>query len=89
MSLAHKIFLSCKTATEYLEKKSDKSLNFKGRLQLRLHLAICKVCRIYEKQGILIGKLLGLKHNTASLHEHTPEEIENLKNDILEKIKPE
>jgi len=55
---AAKILLSCKQASELVEKKQDKRISVKERMQLNLHLWICRACAIYEKQSKALGMLL-------------------------------
>lgn len=58
MKVMTKIMLSCKKATELVERKQDSKLSFKEGFQLKLHLLVCKTCSEYEKQSKLINKAL-------------------------------
>ena len=42
--------LSCKETTELASKALDTSLPLKQRIQVRLHLFMCKICSEYVKQ---------------------------------------
>jgi hypothetical protein len=42
--------LSCKEATHLLSEGQDRKLNLSERLQLDMHLVICKGCCNYRKQ---------------------------------------
>ncbi len=55
-----KLFLSCKKASELIELKSDTHLSFKNKIQLKMHLMMCKACNAYEKQSVKLNKMLGL-----------------------------
>lgn len=76
------LMLSCRKATELIEKKSLDGLSYKENVQLRMHKSMCDACTAYEKQSKLLDKFL---HR----HIHTPIEadipiIEN--NDLKERI---
>lgn len=53
-----KIAYNCRKATLLIEKKQIVSLNFREQLELKIHLAGCSVCRIFEKQSILINQMV-------------------------------
>ena len=83
------LMLSCKKATELIEKKLLVKLSFKEKTQLKMHKTFCDACTAYEKQSKLMDKLLS-KH----IHEEgdgvkNDEVVENeeLKKRILDKIK--
>lgn len=65
----HFIMISCKEATFMVSKKEEKKLSWREKFQLKLHLAICKMCRLFEKQSRRISK------DAAQLHEHTTEAL--------------
>jgi hypothetical protein len=50
------IMITCKKTTELIEKRNVEKLTFNETLKLQLHKLICKACRIYEKQSLLIDK---------------------------------
>ena len=50
--------LSCKKATELVEKNNICLLNLRERLQLYMHTNMCDGCMAYQKQSILIDKVL-------------------------------
>lgn len=56
--ITHFIMLSCRRATELIEKKSMVRLSATEKLQLRLHKSICDACTNYEKQSKKIDTLL-------------------------------
>ena len=53
--------LSCKNATELIEKKLLIKLSFKENVQLQLHKSMCSACTAYEKQSKKMDELF-LKH---------------------------
>lgn len=50
MKALQNIMLSCKKATELMEKKSLLKLSFKESVQLHMHISVCKACKSYQKQ---------------------------------------
>lgn len=80
--MAKLFMLSCKKATELVEKKSVVGLSLTEYLKLKLHLGMCKACNAYGKQSILMDKFIW-KH-----HEQNKDEVENpeLKRRIIEKL---
>ena len=79
--------LSCKRATELMEKKSLVGLSTKDKLRLRLHTSMCDGCSAYQKQSLLIDKLL--QHHITDNHLVEAPNIENiaLENRIITKLK--
>ncbi len=75
--------LSCKKATELIEKQSLVGLSAKEKFRLHLHTSMCDGCTAYQKQSLLIDKLLRA-HIGGQLSD-TMTEIENaaLKDRIL------
>lgn len=86
MKLMNLIMLSCKRATELVEKKSVDSLSFTENLQLNLHTMFCKTCKAYEKQSQAIDKTLSkwMKNKEEKTSVHLSE---NIKSKILKEIK--
>lgn len=67
-----KIAYDCKRATLLIEKKQITFLSIRERFELRTHLAGCSVCRVFEKQSIIINRLVGKlihpnSHNSSRL----------------------
>ena len=56
MDDATKIMYNCKQATLLIEKKQLIPLTLTEKIELKLHLAGCAVCRTFERQSILINK---------------------------------
>jgi hypothetical protein len=57
-TIIHIIILSCRKATELIEKKLHTKLSRRERMQLKWHNSICDICPLYEKQVIIIDKVL-------------------------------
>jgi len=43
--------IDCKTAVDYISKKEEGKLNFIQKYHLFRHLAICYICKRFEKQN--------------------------------------
>lgn len=56
--ITKEIAYNCKKATFLIEKKQAGAITFREKLELKLHLAGCSVCRIYQQQSIMINKML-------------------------------
>ncbi|MGN6439540.1 MAG: hypothetical protein ACTHMM_23645 [Agriterribacter sp.] len=72
-----KLHITCKEAVDYISKKEEKKLSVLQRLQLMRHLAICSLCRLFEKQNKTITTALS-KNNDELEHHLTPEEKERI-----------
>ncbi len=53
-----KIAYNCRKATYLIEKKQDEELTNREKLELKIHLAGCYICRVYEKQSVLINAMV-------------------------------
>ena len=51
------IAYNCKQATFLIEKKQLMPLSLKEKMELKIHLTGCAVCKFYEQQSIFITKL--------------------------------
>ena len=58
-SLMRNMMLSCEKATLLIERKADGDITVLQRMQLVLHTSMCRACTNYQKQTVLIDKLLG------------------------------
>ena len=78
-----KIFkMSCKDVYPLISESRDHSLPFLSRVRLKMHLAICGLCEIYQKQlEILCRKARSLGKDNSRVLEET-----SLKPEIKEKI---
>ncbi|MDD2794050.1 MAG: hypothetical protein PHD73_12780 [Sediminibacterium sp.] len=75
--IAHLIMLSCRKATELIEKQFVVKLTLKERVQLKMHKSICDACTAYEKQSRFLNDLL--KEQSSS----TPDQIIKQENEAL------
>jgi len=49
--------MNCKEASKLLSESRDHDIGLGKRLGLRFHLMMCRMCRIYNRQTELLGKL--------------------------------
>lgn len=50
--------LSCKKATELIDKKIHHGITRKESVRLHFHTMMCSACTNYQKQGLLIDKAI-------------------------------
>jgi len=65
--------LSCKEISKLVSESLDRKLPLPLRMEVRLHLMMCHLCRTYRKQSLLLRKLLRL--HDASLTETPTSEM--------------
>ncbi len=53
-----KIAYNCRQATYLIEKKQGEELSDREKLELKIHLAGCYICRVYEQQSLLISDMV-------------------------------
>lgn len=58
MGLMNSLMLSCRKATELVERASMEPLPMSDRMRLWMHLKVCHGCRAFEKQGRAIDQLM-------------------------------
>jgi hypothetical protein len=76
--------LSCKDATQLISKRLDEPLTFWERFGLKLHLAICYLCRRANKQMTFIH-VASHEHDEKVDPANLPED-ERLSEEAREKI---
>ena len=62
----NRIAFNCKKATLLIEKKQSRVLSLREKLELKIHLAGCSVCRLFEQQSIKINRIYKLYFNEAA-----------------------
>ncbi|OGS69205.1 MAG: hypothetical protein A3F91_03495 [Flavobacteria bacterium RIFCSPLOWO2_12_FULL_35_11] len=78
------IMLSCKKATELIEKRWVTKLSPVEKIQLKMHTAVCGQCATYEKQSEIIEKSL----EKINKQENVPMKLSSEKKEqILEALK--
>ncbi len=58
MSQLKKIIYNCRQATLLIEKKQMVKLSIHEKLELRIHLAGCSFCRLYNTQSRMINVMV-------------------------------
>ena len=62
-----KLLINCQQSSELISQRLDEELGFTQKVQLRLHLVICKACHTINKNFTLIrNQLQNWKNYTES-----------------------
>lgn len=69
--------ISCKKATYLVSKKEEGKLNWMEKIRLRSHMAICRVCRLFEEQTQLFTQHAKHMHLDESLSAECKDKIEH------------
>ena len=75
--------LSCKKATELIEKKLLVDISFKEKIQLGMHKSMCEACTAYEKQSRKMDELLHHHIHDTGMELAVPLQNEALKEKII------
>lgn len=78
------LMLSCKKATELIEKRLLLKLTFKEKIQLKMHKSMCSACTAYEKQSKKLDELFHKHIDNTEVS--GPVQNEDLKNRILKNL---
>lgn len=68
--------ISCKKATYLVSKKEAQKLSWLEKVRLRGHMTICSLCRRFEAQTALIGRLAKQDHPEVTLSPESKEKME-------------
>jgi hypothetical protein len=79
-----KLHLTCKKATELIERKHLDKISFKNGIKLYFHLIICKACSTYSKHSLLIHKALERRFKKDV--KQPEKSIDKLKEKIISKL---
>ncbi len=83
-----KIAYNCKKATFLIEKKQIDKITIREELELKIHLAGCSVCRIFQQQSIIINQMVKSWINSSPQEKKLDENYKNqLQNIIQNRIK--
>ncbi|GEM65462.1 hypothetical protein SF1_34440 [Sphingobacterium faecium NBRC 15299] len=85
--MIHFLLLPCSQTTLLIEMQQSGQLSFIQKLRLKLHLAICKWCRAYQKKSAYLDKILLKNIHKENIEIINDFDIEQLKGKIREKIK--
>lgn len=78
--------LSCKKATELIEKNLVTKLSLREKVQLKMHKSLCDACTAYEKQSKKMDELFHKHLNSDSDQISNAVQNENLKEKIINTI---
>ncbi|MBL7699057.1 MAG: zf-HC2 domain-containing protein [Chitinophagaceae bacterium] len=67
MNKLEKIAYNCRKATLLIEKQQFGRLTMGERVELKMHLAGCSVCRIFQQQSVTINKMIKDLYNQKSV----------------------
>ena len=81
------LFFSCQHATELVEKREFVSLSLLEKIRFKCHTLLCTACRSYEKQSVLIEKMVHRMTNSSISKQETPKMDAAARAKILEKLK--
>ncbi len=80
--------ITCRQATQLTSKQRDVPLTWRERLSLRLHLAVCAMCRRYGEQiGFLSRAAAGLEQAMSRHGDGLAGLDERRKAEILEAVR--
>lgn len=78
-----KIAYNCRKATYLIERKQLTEITSREKIELKIHLAGCSVCRIFQKQSLSINRMVKNLFNAK----HTDFKLdERFKKDLKERI---
>lgn len=78
--------LSCIKATELVEKKTLVRLSLVENVKLKLHMSMCKACRLYLQQSSLVNKFANKARNSVA-NSINQEELNEFSERILRSVK--
>lgn len=58
MDRLDKIAYNCRKATLLIEKQQMSRLSVSEQVELKIHLAGCSVCRMFQQQSVTINKMI-------------------------------
>jgi hypothetical protein len=79
-----KIAYNCRKATYLIEKKQLSEISVREKIELKIHLAGCSVCKTFEKQSLLINHMI---KNLFTINEADAKLDEPFKTELRERIK--
>jgi hypothetical protein len=84
--IMYMIMLSCKKATELIEKRALVRLSSKEKIQLHLHKTMCDACTAYQKQSKKIDELLERYIHTSDFNNSGSYQNQELKERIIKNL---
>lgn len=90
MNQLKKIQYNCRQATFLIEKRLISKLSFREHIELRIHLAGCSVCTLFNKQSRMINQMVkqlldGTSPNEIKLDDRYKKQLHDRIEDELNK----
>jgi len=85
MEASKKITHNCKHATFLIEKKLVQKLSLRERIFLKIHLAGCDVCKLYQRQTTKINEMIRQLFHSSGKNAKLGESFKKELQDRIEK----
>ena len=89
MNHLKKVIYNCKQATLLIEKRQIRKLSFRESIELRIHLAGCSMCQLYNKQSQIIHQMVLQLFHDSELQVSTLSLDEDFKKELQDRIEEE
>jgi hypothetical protein len=80
------MMLSCRDVSQLVSESLDRKLSFRQRMQVRLHLLMCRLCSRFRRQTLFLrdaGRRLAVEETDDTLSPEARERIKQLlKSDV-------
>lgn len=80
----NKITYNCRKATLLIEKRQLGKISLVETMELKIHLAGCSVCRVFEKQSGIIDQMVHVLFHAKE--DENPKLDEQFKKELQERI---
>lgn len=83
-----KFMISCDEATTISDKNQYVEATFWERARLGFHLMMCKSCRVYDEQNVIVTKIIDqkIKDNSSEVKDLTSNEKSVIQDNIDTKL---
>ena len=89
MNHLKKVIYNCKQATLLIEKKQLTKLSFRESIELRIHLAGCSMCKLYNKQSHVISTMVFQLFHDSIQQASTAKLDDDFKKELQDRIENE
>lgn len=89
MNHLKKVVYNCKQATLLIEKRQIIKLSFRESVELRIHLAGCSMCKLYNKQSHVISTMVLQLFRDSAQQASTAKLDDDFKKDLQDRIENE
>lgn len=79
------LMLSCRKASELIEKGQVEKLSWAERVQLQMHNSICKGCKAYQTQSELLNQFIEQQAKRMEVEISAPQ-LEAFKQKVISKL---